>query len=819
MWRSITSLHMNSAITTGSVPATPTVSTDGSRRVGATVTAGLICWAAISLGFLGLKILMQQRPQFVGPPMTATKAVLVQESPQIVTRKVTDDVSVIKPAQPESADVRFDMMGRRDYRGLKTISDMSGQFRADYLLTNNFDEPLFVLLKCAHPHSDNETGQGLLAGGLRLQASVPGAQENVKDAWLWSGTMAPRSAVTVSISYEVASLRGVTYKIREQQGNPAKHLRVTFHRQDLESMRFESGDGANLKSDATVVWERRDFLPPDFFSASIVESGNLYASLSQLLEIGPLVCLLFLLAVLAAILAWQPLTVLQVLTISAGYALYFPLILYLSARFSFAVALVIAVVVPGALLVNYARWLLGPRAGLIGGIVFLGLYQVFPTLAAFAGWNRGMVLLALGVVTLWVLINLQNQALRRAAAVEAVLVALLLIPCGAMAGEVQVLLPGELAGAWFAKKSETPATLVSYEPAQYVVRHETTHLRVEARLPFQVLRSGDAPVPLFAAPVHLSGSHLESGESAFARLVTITNRLSLFAEKPGKGIWQLSYRVPIESREGKKRGQVPLLLGSSGNVRLDSARNDLEILTGSLWSKSSADKLVAYEIGVAGEELLVVEWRDQDGGPPAPTEGTREFYGIGVKRAQHLTVIHSDGSCIHFAEFDVPVLQAQEFRMKLPRGVRLISASVNGTELASPSVENQMCQIRLPNRETGQTVHRLSFRLAYPAERLGFVGMAELTLPELFQTVGTLEWVLTLPAGFDAQIISSGLETQKSPSDLSRFGDYGSILKSQPHTWLAKNLAPPGLVNLHLKYRQLVSGIYELRPNENTGIK
>jgi len=92
---------------------------------------------------------------------------------------------------------------------------------------------------------------------------------------------------------------------------------------------------------------------------------------------------------------------------------------------------------------------------------------------------------------------------------------------------------------------------------------------------------------------------------AAARLVTLTNRLSLFAEKPGQGTWQFSYRVPIESREGKKRVQIPLLLGCSGSVRLDSARNDLEILTGSLWSKSSADKLNAYEIGLAGEELLV----------------------------------------------------------------------------------------------------------------------------------------------------------------------------------------------------------------------
>ena len=113
----------------------------------------------------------------------------------------------------------------------------------------------------------------------------------------------------------------------------------------------------------------------------------------------------------------------------------------------------------------------------------------------------------------------------------------------------------------------------------------------------------------------------------------------------------------------------------------------------------------------------------------------------------------------------------------------------------------------------------MSFRLAYPPERLGFVGVAQLALPELFQTVGTLEWVLMLPTGFEAQIISSGLEPQKSPPDLSRFGDYGRILKFQPHTSLAKNLAPPGLVNVHLKYRQLVSGIYELRPEEKPATK
>src|SRR5829696_3787017 len=43
--------------------------------------------------------------------------------------------------------------------------------------------------------------------------------------------------------------------------------------------------------------------------------------------------------------------------------------------------------------------------------------------------------------------------------------------------------------------------------------------------------------------------------------------------------------------------------------------------------------------------------------------------------------------------------------------------------------------------------------------------------------------------------------------DLGRFGDYGRILKSHPHVYLAKDFAPPGAVNLNLKYRQAVAGM------------
>ena len=92
---------------------------------------------------------------------------------------------------------------------------------------------------------------------------------------------------------------------------------------------------------------------------------------------------------------------------------------------------------------------------------------------------------------------------------------------------------------------------------------------------------------------------------------------------------------------------------------------------------------------------------------------------------------------------------------------------------------------------------------------VGVTGFAELLLPEVFLTTGTVDWVVALPSGFQTQVISSGLELQKSAPDLSRFGDYGRVLKSHAVTYLSKDLAPPGQVGLSLKYRQLVPGLYE----------
>src|SRR5204863_7898207 len=100
-------------------------------------------------------MLMQERHEYVGEPMRIRQAELIQDSQRVISRKVTDDISVIKGAQPESSDITFEMTGRRDYRGLRTIRDMAGGFLGEFVITNAAEEASFVLFKCPHPRTEN----------------------------------------------------------------------------------------------------------------------------------------------------------------------------------------------------------------------------------------------------------------------------------------------------------------------------------------------------------------------------------------------------------------------------------------------------------------------------------------------------------------------------------------------------------------------------------------------------------------------------------------------------------------------------------------
>src|SRR5689334_18943433 len=75
------------------------------------IAAAVASCVVIGLGFLGLKMLMEQRPEFVGQPLAFSKVSLVQEAPRVVSRKVSEDVSVIRAIQPHASDIHIGMQG------------------------------------------------------------------------------------------------------------------------------------------------------------------------------------------------------------------------------------------------------------------------------------------------------------------------------------------------------------------------------------------------------------------------------------------------------------------------------------------------------------------------------------------------------------------------------------------------------------------------------------------------------------------------------------------------------------------------------------
>lgn len=790
---------MNPDLVDGRSAIAPVQTTPGSWTV--PIAAGLAAWVLIALGFLGLAMLMEERPQFAGIPVRFSSVELIQDSPAVVIRRASDDVALWREIHPDRSDIGFLMRARRDYRGLRTIIDMDGQFTGRYTISNRFDEPLFVLFKCPHPRAANQ--EPINTSGLTLAADGAGEQENGTAAWLWSGEIGARESREITVSFGTAALTGLRYNVESQHGHPIESARITIRVEDMPNVHFESAAGRVEPNDGMVVWERQQFLGPDHFSARLIETRSLFTALRQLVEIGPLVAFLFLVAVMSVVLTRRRLTALQIFTISAGYAFYFPLILYLSAKFSFWVALVIAAAVPGLLLLNYARWLLGFRLGVIGGVIFLLLYQIFPTLAAFAGWNRGLVLLCLGGVTLFVLIQLQNFALRRETAL-ALFVAGIACTSATAAETVQVIIPGELIPSGTAQQ-RMPHGRISVGIARYEMNVFERYLDVTASAPVEVTAVGLADSPLFRSAVHLNEVQVPD----FARLLGAGDRWLLEGIGLGSGGIRVNYRVPWEPSGNQLRASVPLMNVPSATAILHSPRDDLDIRGAQVWGEERDGERVRYEIGLSGTNSFIIALSNATARPTGgSTDEARDpLYGIRILESQQLTIVHSDGSCSHFAEFRLPGSHPPAFGIRLPDGVTLISTSVDGAEREKPELRNGELLIPLGVSEPRLDHRRVSLRLAFPRVKLKFIGFAEFELPQPNTTIGTLKWTIVLPTGFQTQTVSSGLDALKAPPDLTVFGDYGKILRSHDQLSFYKDLLPPIAVKVRLRYYQLIPGI------------
>jgi hypothetical protein len=655
-------------------------------------------------------------------------------------------------------------------------------------------------------------------GNLAIDAQGSGISETRREAWLWSGEIQAGETRIIEISYHATNLSGIRYSILSDRGVPIRSHRVEIEYENSDHLYLESSKGPVASSSTTTVWERNDFLPPDFYAATLTENRNVYSSLGQLVEIGPLVSLLFMISTLSLIMTRRSLTPLQVMTISAGFSFYFPLIIYLSALFRFNISLLMALVIPGVLLLNYSRWLLGIRVGLIGGITFLALFQVFPTLAAFAGWNRGLVLLTLGVATLFVVINLQNHTLKNAA----IALALLVFTPGinsVSAADIQVLIPSEIVSPVQGMK-DADAPLISFSPVHYEMSIDQQYAEVTASLKVTVIRGGTAPIDLFSKPVHLSSWEFPKT----VRMTTSTNRIQIQAHQEGIGDLRLVYRVPIIKTLNDQTITIPFVNAPSGTFHFQTDRSDLEFQGGHLWNKTTDSGITEYEVGVIGNKHLAIVWPTYPArrfpGSTSLDKGTQQgrIYGIRIVESSQLTVIHSDGTCIHLAQFIIPSYHSEPFQLELPEGSTIISASVDDSEIPEPIVVDNRCIIPMNPSQTVSGPRQISLRLSYPSVRLGFIGFADFELPNPNANIGTLKWLIAFPSGFRPQIITSGLDPVKGDPEelkvsgfngLNNFGDLGKVITSNPVVRLSKNLVSPRIIQTRLKYYQTIDGITE----------
>ncbi len=791
--------------------------------------AAILWCVLLAAGFAGLRYLLGARPEFVGAPPRYPTTILVQETPRVLVRGLRDDVSAVDEIHPDTADVRFELTARTDSRGLRVLQELAGSFEARFTLLNTRPDPVFVLFRLPHPHADGTSASGVATKAVRLEVDGPGVRESSASAWYWSGRLDPGASRVLVVGYETAGVSGVRYAVETARDAAIRELRVAVRVTGVDRLVWDSkggGGSAGAKDGPearSVVWERKNFLPPDEFHVDVPEGRSLHQALSKLVEMGPLVSALYLITILSTIAARRSLGGAMVQTVAIGFFFYFPLVLYLSVRMRFGIAVALAAGIPGLLLANYLRWVLGPRLGIIGAALAVAIFEIFPTLAAFGAWNRGLVLLTCGLVTLAVVIDLQNRALqtslaaaRAAAPVTTGLLGLLALAPALASGTahaappadstpITVTLPATLLDENEARTRPPAPVLASFGVVRYQARIEERFVEVHATVAVEVVREGPPDRVLVPGGVPIVSRELSNG----LYLAPVDAGLGLGARGTPRGSLEIVYRAALAHAGERVEVELPLLVDQAGTFEVTGPPVHLDVTNGLLWS-SRVDTEGHWAIGVTGHGPLTLGYDTRPGVAAAESEaapGNVAIYGIRVLNADQLTVIHSDGSCAHFAAFELPADHPDVFEVVLPSGSQVLSTIVDGHEATRAARDGERYRVPLEPLARRDESRLVSLRLALPAQPLGFLGSFELDLPQLDSTVGAIRWTIALPTGFRAQVVSSGMEDLSGAPALDAFGDYGRVLTGRRLVALGKTLLPASRIHATVRYFQHVNGV------------
>ncbi len=768
-------------------------------------------WAGCAL----LYQLLSERPQFVGMGLQPAESWLVQDCPSFVARKAGDPSYAYTQHSPLTYDVQFDLNTNEDTRGLKVIRSLGGECVSGFAIENPYAEPAHILLQVPRPTELRGGSIDVSSFALGTPEGLEGEIKELPHATLWSGQLAAGQRVSVDVGYKIPAVTSVSVAVDPQTPKGIEEVSVGVRLdQDVPLVLQGGNDTGKRVSVSSKAWKRENMLSSARFGIRLQEGHSVYEALQRLLEIAPLVGCMFVVTLLALLKRGRQAQPSELILLTGVYGYYFPLLLYLNANYAFHWAFIIAFVASSAILLNYARFLLGFKKGVLGGLCLLGLFQVVPTLMAFAKWDRGMCLLSLSAITLFVLVDLQTQKLKKRLTSGA-LAACAMFPPLAPLQDIRVSLPAELLVV------ETPVEAPAPEPvegtfvrgvARYEAKVRAGIVEVKAHLPVEVTAARSTPESLLPAATYLRSVTLPEK----LQLKVAPSGISVSASEKCQGEIECIYGAVSKTSAKSTTCKIPLFENSVGWVQLESPIPNMRFTNAIVWSKRLVDGKTVYELAVSGKNTFEATWNlkpepkpDKEAvieKPEVHTEGTG-VYGLDVTDTRHLTIIEADGEVLHFSQFTITKDSTlKELAMTIPSGSTVTSVSVDGVESVSPSIVDAVCSVPLGDAPKLGRDRLVELRIRSNPVSLAFMGRCKLNLPRAKGTERHIEWAVATPEDFEVRVLSGGFRPMREWNSRTRFGSYGSVLEDKRLVSVDAVLVPFRPMGLELSYSQTIPG-------------
>jgi len=749
--------------------------------------------------------LLHARPQFAGWGLRPETRMLVQGPHHIAVRLVGRPTHEIGRGTLASAHVDFAMTNVNDSRGLQVTRYLRGVLSGEYVLENPREEAIHVLWTLPFP--DHRWNSSPTKGAsVSFEGGRDGLATASDTAWEWSGILDPGERVSLALSYPLPALSELVYEGNASAADPLARLTIDGGDAPLVLLGVEPGQQEHERS--AFTWQSSSAMTGGL--GFRLRSGfSVFDALERLLQIAPLVTVMFLVTLLAVISRGRTPRGVEVCILSSAFAYYFPLVVYLNANFAMGWAVPIAFLASALVLLNYLRFLLGGRHGLLFGLALLSLYQVLPTMMAFAQWDRGLVLLSLGSVSLFAVVSLQTRRLKDSMAPgTAALIALCPLPLQDL--DLRVSLPASLvpvardeAGEEEPEPGELLMGIIDYD-----IEWSPTVIRVAATIPVE--STGASPFQVGLLP---PGTFLESMEAPdFLRCHVGHTGLLAHQTGAGRGAVVVRYLVAVTSNANDHAVTVPTVLGSVGSAELRASRSDLRFPDSPVWMKSSTEGATTWLLGF-GAEPVNMNWKstaepepdvesEPPGVAPPPLAGVMQVHALQVTDVVHLTVLESDGRVLHFARFELPSQTAPEaLEVVLPAGFELESMTIDEAIIEQPVVRDGLCLAPLGERPQKPRTRVVSMRFKCARKEYGFRGRFDLELPRHAGTEGRVEWVVRPPRDFTLTPVGTGMrrasEIPEHPFGLFAIADPG-----RDEVALVDVLVPAGRIEVGFYYIQ-----------------